>query len=300
MLKTLPNDIHAAAQLLRELANEYRISRNITFEEEKHKYTMKYNGIDYSDKLMSTSKAYKKFKLPFDSISHSLRICKGDAELAMELRDKWTAKGIRSSTMGSYCHYHLEQYICELHKHKDPSEIRMPDIGNPDDYLSDAISMIEHGKSFVNWANKIGAVIIDTEAVMGCEEYELFGQADKFWLVRSKSGIIGLLTTDWKTNEPNKFDVKYFTKNMLGPYQMLHDNAFGEYSVQLTMYSALFIKMINKMGYDLPYIGSIIVNLTPYYNLQYRVESGIYGVTKSVLENKLHLQQWFDPKLYNQ
>lgn len=285
----LPSDGQQAVQIIRDLADQYRSEREMYFIEETHKYGMTVNGIDYSSKIPSVSKIYKKFKVPFDSVGKSLKKAGGDPVLAEQIRNEWAANGARSATKGSYCHYHLELGLWEKYRHKDISLIREPDIGDPSGYIDEAEGMIQSGFGFIEKMESRGAILIDTEAVMGHLECWAFGQADKFWLVKMRSGNWGLLCTDWKTNDPSKFDIAPWTKNMLGPYSHLPDNSFGEYSAQLTMYSVIFQSMMMDMGLYIPYVGSIIVNITPSHYMEYRVESGVYGISKYVLENHLHV-----------
>jgi hypothetical protein len=298
-MKQLPNDPHQAVDLIRKLADEYREKKKITFEESSHKYTIVGDdGVDYSKKIMSVSGAYKKFHLPFPTEEKALKKAKGDLAKSKEIMAEWKAKGKLSTEMGSYVHYHSEVHLWEQWRHKDIELIREPDLGDIESYIHDAEGMLTSAFAFCDLMKDRGAILIDTEAVMGCEHYKLFGQADKFWLAKHPTRGWGLLTTDWKTNDPSKFDVAPWTKNMLGPYGFLYDNELGKYSVQLTMYSALFIKMMAHMGYGLPYLGSIIVNVTPSYYMEYKVVKGLYGVTENVLKENLHLQQWYDPKIY--
>ena len=288
---TLPSDGQSAVQIIRDLAEEYRQERKMYFIEETHKYGMVENGIDYAGKIPSVSKIYKKFIVPFDTEGKSLKKAKGDPALAAKIREEWAEKGRLTSTMGSYCHYHLEMDLWERYRHKDIDLIRMPDIGNPSEYIDSANGMIHSGIQFIERMKERGAILIDTEVVMGHVDSWAFGQADKFWLVKMKSGQWGLLCTDWKTNDPSKFDIAPWTKNMLYPYDGvgLLDNSVGEYSAQLTLYSVIFQKMLMDMGLLLPYTGSIIVNITPSYFMEYKVQKGVYGISKYVLENKLHV-----------
>lgn len=298
-MKQLPNDPHQAIDLIRKLADEYREKKKITFEESSHKYTIiGDDGIDYSKKIPSVSGAYKKFYLPFDGVGKSLKKANGDPVKAAEIREEWAAKGVLSSTKGSYIHYHSELHLWEQWRHKDIDLIREPDLGDVGSYIHEAEGMLKSSFAYCDLMKDRGAMLIDTEAVMGCEVYKLFGQADKFWLAKHPSKGWGLLTTDWKTNDPSKFDKAPWTKNMLGPYEFLYDNELGKYSVQLTMYSSLFIRMMAYMGYHLPYLGSIIVNVTPSYYMEYKVVKGLYSITDNVLKENLHLQQWYDPKIH--
>jgi hypothetical protein len=59
--------------------------------------------------------------------------------------------------------------------------------------------MINYGVEFYEKMIKNGAVLIDTEVVMGDPELGYTGQADKIWLVTNKERTqLGIVVTDWK------------------------------------------------------------------------------------------------------
>jgi len=108
-----------------------------------------------------------------------------------------------------------------------------------------------------------GAVLLDTEIVLGDPEEQYTGQPDKVWLMmnKEKDGF-GMVITDWKTNQPKNFEVQYYTGKMYSPFQEIHDNALGHYYLQLPLYARLLKKMLKGTKYENNnFLGGVIVLL---------------------------------------
>jgi hypothetical protein len=92
-----------------------------------------------------------------------------------------------------------------------------------------------------------GAVLIDTEVVMGDPNLGYTGQADKFWIVCNKEKTqLGIVITDWKTNKPKNFVETKWTNRMYKPYEDLPNTALGHYYVQLSLYAKLFKRNVKR------------------------------------------------------
>jgi hypothetical protein len=124
-------------------------------------------------------------------------------------------------------------------------------------------NMITAGKNYLELMIQRGAVLLDTEMVLGDPELGYTGQPDKVWLIMNKEGTeFGLVITDWKTNKPKNFKVTQYTKKMLSPFQNYDDTALGHYFVQLPLYGKLLLKMLKGTKYEnLKLYGCIITHL---------------------------------------
>jgi hypothetical protein len=106
-----------------------------------------------------------------------------------------------------------------------------------------------------------GAVLLDTEIVLGDPELAYTGQPDKVWLIMNKEQTeFGLVITDWKSNKPKNFEESFFTKKMYYPFDKLPNNALGHYFTQLPFYGKLLIKMLQGTKYEnIKLYGCVIV-----------------------------------------
>jgi hypothetical protein len=106
-----------------------------------------------------------------------------------------------------------------------------------------------------------GAVLLDTEIVLGDPELSYTGQPDKVWLIMNKEQTeFGLVITDWKSNKPKNFEETHFTTRMKYPFQKHPNNALGHYFTQLPFYAKLLLKMLQGTKYgNMKLFGCIIV-----------------------------------------
>jgi len=58
--------------------------------------------------------------------------------------------------------------------------------------------MIDAGHKFINLMHRRGAVLLDTETILGSTELGYTGQPDKVWIMFDKNGDLGFIVTDWK------------------------------------------------------------------------------------------------------
>jgi hypothetical protein len=247
------NDI---AKEIRDIISQKQTELGLTFEEENHIYTM--NGrTDYP----SVSKVLKKFYTEFATEEVSYKVAKGDPIKQQELIAEWAAAGDYSTNMGSRVHFVLESEV--IKKHGRYKEVRQPEFQCDLTQIMKGDNMIVAGKKYLNLMEERGAVLLDTEMVLGHPELGYTGQPDKVWLMMNRDKTeYGIVITDWKTNKPKNFTVTNFTKKMLHPFDDYHDNALGHYYVQLPLYGKLLLKMLEGSKYgNIKLYGCVISHL---------------------------------------
>ncbi len=232
-----------------EILEKKRKELSLSFEEENHIYTMK-DLFDYErSNWPSVSKILKLFYTPFPTEEASEKKSKGNQLMKKALIEQWQEEGIRSANMGSRVHYILEDKC--LKKFKIDKDVRQPSFDCDMIEIMRGDLMISAGESFIDLMIKRGAILLDTEVVLGSPEYGYTGQADKFWLMRNpKTNELGIVITDWKSNKPKNFETTKWTKQMLEPFNELPDNALGHYYLQLPLYGKLFLKMLEGTKYE--------------------------------------------------
>ena len=275
-------NLYKVAEEIREILNRKREEFRLSFEEVAHKYTMS----DLDGKLRtdfpSVSKVMKLFYDEFPTEKKAYEMSGGDPEETEKLLAEWAEKGLRSTNMGSRVHYFLEEYV--LKEFNINKEVRQPIFECDMQQLVVSDTMIVAGKNYIELLKQRGCVLLDTEIVLGHPELGYTGQPDKVWLVISTKGEIGILITDWKTNQEKNFIVQRYIKPMRPPFQYLPNNALGHYKTQLPLYGKLLIKMLEGSKYeDIKLLGCIIVRLTE--NREY-VE---YRVDKNTIDTILQM-----------
>jgi hypothetical protein len=122
--------------------------------------------------------------------------------------------------------------------------------------------MLHAGIEFIKLKHKRGAVLIDTEMVLGSSKLGYTGQPDKVWIIFDKLGNPGFIITDWKTNKSKNFEVHSYTKPMLKPFESHMDTSLAHYMIQLPLYARLLIDMLKGTKFEsLKFFGSVIVHL---------------------------------------
>jgi hypothetical protein len=244
------------AQEIRELIKVRQESLGLTFEEDKHIYTM--NGRkDYP----SVSKVLKKFYKAFPTEEAAYNKAGGDPEKQQQLIEEWAAAGDYSTNLGSRVHYMLEKTLIE--KNGDYKEVRQPVFECDLTQLMKSDNMIFAGKRYLELMESRNVVLLDTEMILGDPNLGYTGQPDKVWLTYNKTGDdFGLLITDWKTNKPKNFEETRFTERMYAPFESYPNNALGHYFLQLPLYGKLLIEMLKGTKYEnIKLYGCIISHL---------------------------------------
>jgi hypothetical protein len=265
-------DLHKVAEEIREILNKKREELKLTFEEDAHKYTMLDLDGNLRTDFPSVSKVMKLFYDEFPTEKKAYEMSGGDPDETERLLAEWAEKGVRSTNMGSRVHYFLEEHV--LKEFSINKNVRQPIFDCDIQQLVVSDTMIVAGKNYIELLKQRGCVLLDTEIVLGHPELGYTGQPDKVWLVISTKGEIGILITDWKTNQEKNFIVQKYIKPMRPPFEYLPNNALGHYKTQLPLYGKLLLKMLEGSKYeDIKLLGCIIVRLTEDREyVEYRVD----------------------------
>ena len=249
-------DLKEIALEIRTIISEKQEKLGLTFEEEKHLYTM--NG--RSD-WPSVSKVLKKFYKAFPTEEAAYNKAGGDPYKQQALIEDWEAAGLYSTNLGSRVHYELEKFLIE--KNGGYKEIRTPIFECDLTQLMKSDAMIMAGKRYLELMEKRNVVLLDTEMVLGDPELGYTGQPDKVWLTYNKKGDgFGLLITDYKTNKPKNFKETSYTERMYKPFNKYPNIALGHYYLQLPFYGKLLLKMLEGTKYEnIKLYGCIISHL---------------------------------------
>jgi hypothetical protein len=236
--------LNEVAQEIRELISKRQDEIGLTFTEEDHIYTM--NG---KNDYPSVSGVLKKFFRAFPSVEAAYNKAGGNPEKQQQLLEEWAAAGTYATNMGSRVHYFLEKDVIE--RNGEYKEVRQPIFECDASQILKADGMIKGGKKYLDLMEERGAVLLDTEIVMGDPELGYTGQPDKVWLMENKDKTeFGIVITDWKTNKKKNFQQSEFTERMYLPFQKYPNNALGHYYVQLPLYGKLLLKMLEGTKYE--------------------------------------------------
>lgn len=247
------------AQEIRDLLEVRRNELELTFVEDTHTYYMKDTDGVVKDTFPSVSSVIKHFYDEFDSEGISLKKANGDLEVQKQLLDEWAAAGDYATNMGSRVHFLLEKKLIDMFG--GYKEVRQPIFECDFTQILKGDSMVSAGTNYLNLMVERGAVLLDTEIVLGDPELGYTGQPDKVWLIMNKELTeIGLVITDWKSNKPKNFEETHFTTRMKYPFQKHPNNALGHYFTQLPFYGKLLLKMLKGTKYEnIKLFGCIIV-----------------------------------------
>lgn len=242
-------DLLKISQEIRDLIELRRKSIQLSFIEEDHIYFMKDKCGKLRNDFPSVSKVLKELYIPFDVDLKSFQMSGGDVYLQKELKDKWKKAGEYSTNMGSRVHYILEDEL--IKRNNSYKEVRKPIFECDDSQIQKGDMMINAGKKYLDLLQERNAVLLDTEMVLGDNEYGYTGQPDKIWLIENKEKTdFGFLITDWKTNQPKNFEVQPYTGKMISLFKDYDDTALNHYYVQLSLYSKLLMKMLKGTKYE--------------------------------------------------
>lgn len=244
------------AKEIRDLIKLRQETLGLVFEENKHIYTM--NGRkDYP----SVSKVLKSFYKEFPTEEAAYNKAGGDPQRQQELIEEWAAMGEYSTNLGSRVHYLLEKKTME--KFGAIKEVRQPEFVCDIPQMIKGDAMISAGSKFLSLMEERGAVLLDTEMVLGDPTLGYTGQPDKTWIMmnRAKTGF-GFVVSDWKTNKPKNFEKTSYTEPMFKPFQNYPNTALGHYYLQLPLYGKLLRAMLQGTKYEnIPLLGCVIVLL---------------------------------------
>ena len=169
------------AKEIRDILSERQKELELTFEEDKHRYTMKDIDGTIRDDFPSVSKVMKLFYDDFPTEEAARNKAKGDPYVMQTLLAEWEEAGRISTNMGSRVHYELE--IETIKRHGIKKEVRQPLYECDMEMIMKGDRMIKAGYKFLKLMEERGAVLLDTEIVLGHPELGYTGQPDKVWLM---------------------------------------------------------------------------------------------------------------------
>jgi hypothetical protein len=266
------------AEEIRTVVSRRQQEFGLTFEEERHIYTM--NGrTDYP----SVSKVLKSFYKEFPADEVASKMAKGDVDAKEKLLGEWAQAGTYSTNMGSRVHYLLEKKLVE--DYGNYKEVRQPIFECDLVQIMKSDAMVTAGVRYLQLLKERNCVLLDTEIVLGHPVLGYTGQPDKVWLVENKDKTgYGLLITDWKSNQPKNFKENSYTERMYKPFDKYPNNALGHYYLQLPLYGKLLLKMLEGSKYEnIKLYGCIITLLKDDGNYEE------YRVPKDIIETILDM-----------
>jgi len=248
-------------QEIRDVISEKQKELNLTFVEDTHTYHIRDKHGNMTTKFPSVSTVIGQFYKPFPDLNKSYQMCDGDLIDQDKLLKEWRATADYANSKGSRVHYLLEMDL--LKQYGSYKEVRKPIFDCDEEQTADGNAMIDAGHDFIRLMHRRGAVLLDTEMVLGSSTLEYTGQPDKVWLIHDIDGSVGFIITDWKTNKAKNFEVHAYTTEMLPPFEEHMDTALAHYKIQLPLYGRLILDMLKGTKYkDLKFLGAVIVHLT--------------------------------------
>jgi hypothetical protein len=271
------------AQELREVITEKQKEFGLEFFEEEHKYYMKDMDGNIKSDFPSVSKVLKCFYDEFPVEEAAYKKSGGDPDEQERLIKEWASAGDYATNMGSRTHFLLERKSLEMFGiHK---EVRQPVFDCDILQIQKSDSMVQAGEKYLKLMEQRGAVLLDTEMVLGHPELGYTGQPDKFWLMENKEKTgYGLVITDWKTNKVKNFQTTRYTKKMKSPFHFVDDYALGHYYIQLPLYCKLLLKMLEGSKYEgLNLYGGVVVLLKDDSEFaEYRIPKEVISTTMAM------------------
>lgn len=270
------------AKDIRDIIDVRQKELDLSFVEETHTYYIKDKNGVITTKFPSVSTVIKQFYNDFPALEKSLDMCHGDIFEQDDLLKEWRATADYANSKGSRVHYLLETDLLDMYGAY--KKVRKPIFECDEQQTKDGNAMIDAGHNFIRLMHRRGAVLLDTEMVLGSPELGYTGQPDKVWVMFDKDGNLGFIVTDWKTNKPKNFEVHSYTEPMLPPFEDEMDTALGHYKIQLPLYARLILDMLKGTKYeDIKLFGCIIVHLTSEGNYtEFRVPSAFINTVMTM------------------
>jgi len=265
-MKNEPNTNYKAELLkigeeIRNIITEKQKELELTFVEDTHTYHIRTKEGDMTTKFPSVSTVIKQFYNEFPALEKSFDMCNGDIFEQDKLLTEWRGTADYANSKGSRVHYLLEMDL--LAQYGSYKDVRKPIFDCNEDQINDGNAMIDAGHNFIRLMHRRGAVLLDTEMVLGSNELKYTGQPDKVWIMFDGEGNLGFIVTDWKSNKPKNFEVHSYTEAMLPPFEDEMDTSLGHYKIQLPLYARLILDMLKGTKYeDIKLFGCIIVHLS--------------------------------------
>lgn len=269
-------NLNSIAQDIRDIIEVKKKELSLDFVEEDHIYYMKDLDGDIKTNFPSVSKVIKKFYKEFDSDGISYSMSRGDLEKQKKILNEWKLAADYSINIGSRTHFILEKKSLELFN--IDKEVRKPEFDCDLIQTIKSDAMVKGGIKFLNLMRERGAVLVDTELILGDPELGYVGTPDKVWIIENKDkSEFGIVCTDYKTNKPKSFKKKSYTDNMYPPFENYPNNALGHYYIQLPLYMRLLLNMLKNTKYEnIKLYGCILAHLTDDGNFnEYRIPKDV-------------------------
>jgi len=280
---------------IREVVEARQKEMNLSFVEDTHTYHIKDKTGKMTTKFPSVSTVIKQFYEDFPALEKSYEMARCDIRKQDELLTKWSGMADYANSKGSRVHYLLEKDL--LAQYGSYKEVRMPIFECDEEQTNDGNAMIDAGHKFINLMHRRGAILLDTEMILGSATLGYTGQPDKVWLMYDKNGELGFIVTDWKTNKIKNFEVHSYTEEMLPPFENEMNTALAHYKIQLPLYARLLLDMLKGTKYEnIKLFGCIIVHLTANNTFEeYRV-SGKFIETVMTMDPLIRIDEVFRQK----
>ncbi len=264
---------------IRDVIDRKQKEMELSFVEDTHTYYIKNKEGYIVSNLPSVSTVICQFYEAFDDQTKSLDMCDGDLVLQDKLLNDWRATADYANSTGSRVHFLLETDLLKIYKSK--KTVRKPIFECDDEQVEIGNRMIDAGHQFIQLMHRRGAVLLDTEMVLGSIDLGYTGQPDKVWLIRNAKGEIGFIITDWKTNKPKNSEPRQAPGTPPPPFDKLIGTAIEQYKIQLPSYGRLILDMLKGSKYEnLKFFGCIIVHLLREGKyIEYRVEQEWIDIT---------------------
>jgi len=267
---------------IKDIIKQKQTELELSFIEDSHTYYIKDKNGNLVSNFPSVSTVIGQFYEPFDDLTKSLEMCDGDISEQDELLKEWRQTANYAIDTGSRVHFLLETDLLNIYK--SDKEVRKPIFDCGEEQIEVGNLMVDAGHNFISLMHRRGAVLLDTEMILGSSELGYTGQPDKVWLMIDKDGTLGFIITDWKTNKLKSFEVQHYTGNMLSPFDKFYDTSLEHYKIQLPLYGRLILDMLKGSKYeDIKFFGCIIVHLLKEGTFQeYRVEQEWIDITMNM------------------
>lgn len=270
------------ASEIRDVVDKKQKDLELSFVEDTHTYFIKNNEGKIVSNFPSVSTVITQFYDPFDDLSKSLDMCDGHLGHQDLMLTTWRETATYANSRGSRVHFLLETDLLKIYK--SDKKVRKPIFECDQEQIDTGNRMIDAGHKFIALMHRRGAVLLDTEMVLGSNTLKYTGQPDKVWLMRNENGELGFIITDWKTNKPKNFQIQAYTDQMLPPFENWVDTALTHYKIQLPLYGRLILDMLKGSKFeDIKFFGCIIVHLLENGDfVEYRVEKSFQDIVMTM------------------
>lgn len=254
-------DLIIHSDQIKKLIEQRKKELCLEFIEDDHIYYMKDLNGEVKNDFPSVSKVIKKFYNEFDAEGISYNMANGNPKKQQKLLNEWKQSADYSTNIGSRTHFILEKKSLEIFGIE--KDVRQPEFDCDLEQIMKSDAMVRAGTKFLNLMKERGAVLVDTELILGDPELGYVGTPDKIWLIQNKEKTeVGIIITDYKTNKPKSFKENHYTDKMFPPFDEYPNNALGHYYIQLPLYGKLLIKMLKNTKYEkIKIYGCILAHL---------------------------------------